>query len=144
MTTHHLPSLPPSRRRRTRAATLAVTSIAVATAAIWLAGPASAATTHDLAEAWNPLGGITPDFSLFGPTVGQTWRRVMGAFWAACLAACTIWVVLAGAKWSSANRRGFAGQQVEAKSSFVDACVGLAACAAASVIIAGVLFAVGV
>ncbi len=140
MTAHHT-TYP---RRGRRVAMLAVAGIAIALAATWLAGPAGAATTHDLAEAWNPLKGITPDFSLFGPTVGQTWRRVMGAFWAACLAACTIWVVLAGVKWSSANRRGFAGQQVEAKSSFVDACVGLAACAGASIIIAGVLFAVGV
>lgn len=133
-----------SPRRRPRWALVALASLGAALAATWLAGPAGAATTANLAEAWNPLQGVAPDFSLFGPTVGSTWRRVMGAFWAACLAVCTIWVIAAGAKWSAANRRGFAGQQVEAKQSFLDACCGLGVCAGASIIIAGVLFAVGV
>ena len=35
----------------------------------------------------SPLDGITPDFSLWGTGVGDTWRRLMAAFWAACLAA---------------------------------------------------------
>ena len=131
-------------RRRSRWVLVALASLGAAMAATWLGGRAGAATTANLAEAWNPLKGIAPDFSLFGPTVGSTWRRVMGAFWAACLAVCTIWVIAAGAKWSAANRRGFAGQQVEAKQSFLDACCGLGVCAAASIIIAGVLFAVGV
>lgn len=130
-------------RRRSRWVLVALASLGAALAATWLAGPAGAATTANLAEAWNPLDGVTPDFSLFGPTVGSTWRRVMGAFWAACLAACTIWVIAAGVKWSGANRRGFAGQQVEAKQSFLDACLGLGVCAGSSIIIAGVLFAVG-
>ena len=90
----------------------------------------------------SPLDGITPDFSLWGTGVGDTWRRLMAAFWAACLAACTIWVIAASVKMAMANRRGMAGQQVEAKASFMDALTGLGACAGASILIGGVLFAV--
>ena len=90
----------------------------------------------------SPLDGITPDFSLWGTGVGDTWRRLMAAFWAACLAACAIWVIAASVKMAMANRRGMAGQQVEAKASFMDALTGLGACAGASILIGGVLLAV--
>ena len=90
----------------------------------------------------SPLDGITPDFSLWGTGVGDTWRRLMAAFWAACLAACTIWVIAASVKMAMANRRGMAGQQVEAKASFMDAVIGFGACAGSSIVIGGVLFAV--
>lgn len=119
----------------TLAFTLAATAV--------LAGHASAAEVTQLAETWNPLQGITPDFSLFGPSVGQTWRRFIAAIWAACLAACAMWMIIAGAKWSAANRRGFAAQQVDAKSSFMDAAVGFGVCAGASIVVGGVIFALG-
>ena len=112
-------------------------------AATVLAGHASAAEVTHLAETWNPLGGITPDFSLFGPSVGQTWRRFIAAIWAACLAACAMWMIVSGAKWSAANRRGFAAQQVDAKASFMDAAVGFGVCAGASIVVGGVIFALG-
>ena len=135
----------PAQRRVRRRAVLAALLVVAALAVGWLtAGPAGAATTHTVAQTWNPLTGIIPDFSLFGPTVGTTWRRVMGAFWAACLAACSVRVIVAGVKWSAANRRGFAAQQVDAKQSFMDASIGLGVCAGASIIIAGVIFAFGV
>ncbi|MBA4025040.1 MAG: hypothetical protein C0482_22020 [Gordonia sp.] len=138
-TTHTPPTGPRTRIR-------AVVIVAIAALA-WFAGAgvAGAETTGDtvvLAATWNPLDGILPDFSLWGTGVGDSWRRLMAAFWAACLACCAIWVIAAGAKMGMANKRGFAGQQVEAKQSFYDALVGLGACAGASVLIGGVLFAV--
>lgn len=133
-----------SRLRRT--SIRAVTVLGIVTLA-WLtsAGIAGADTPGDtvvLAATWNPLDGITPDFSLWGTGVGDTWRRLMAAFWAACLAACTVWVLIASAKMAMANRRGMAGQQVEAKASFMDALLGFGACAGSSIVIGGVLFAV--
>ena len=129
------------RRGGTVAATLAVGVLLT-----WLAtGPAAAAVpVHHLAESWNPLTGVKPDFTLFGPTLGQTWRRFIAAFWAACLAVCAMWMIAAGARMASANRRGFAGQQVEAKQGFLDAATAFGACAGASVIIAAILFVLGV
>ncbi|MCZ4553640.1 hypothetical protein [Gordonia rubripertincta] len=126
-------------RTRRRAAV-----IAGLTALAWLAGTgvAGAETVVSVAIT-NPIDGILPDFSLWGTGVGDSWRRLMGAFWAACLAVCSIWVIAAGAKFGMANKRGFAGQQVEAKQSLIDAAMGLGACAGASIIIGGVLFAVG-
>lgn len=131
------------RRNSIRAATI----VGVAALA-WLtsAGIAGADTTDGtvvLAASWNPIGDVLPDFSLWGTGVGDSWRRLMGAFWAACLAACAVWVIIASVKMAMANRRGMAGQQVEAKASFMDALTGLGACAGASIIIGGVLFAVG-
>lgn len=127
---------PPTRRR--------AAVIAGLTALAWLAGTgvAGAETVVSVAIT-NPIDGILPDFSLWGTGVGDSWRRLMGAFWAACLAVCSIWVIAAGAKFGMANKRGFAGQQVEAKQSLIDAAMGLGACAGASIIIGGVLFAVG-
>ncbi|MCK0515761.1 hypothetical protein [Williamsia sp. DF01-3] len=130
------------RRNSIRAATI----VGVAALA-WLtsAGIAGAEAPGDavvLAATWNPLDGITPDFSLWGTGVGDTWRRLMAAFWAACLAVCTIWVIAASVKMAMANRRGMAGQQVEAKASFMDAVIGFGACAGSSIVIGGVLFAV--
>lgn len=116
--------------------------VGLAIAAV-LAGHASAVEVTHLAETWNPIGGISPDFSLFGPSVGQTWRRFIAAIWAACLAACAMWMIIAGAKWSQANRRGFAAQQVDAKASFMDAAAGFAVCAGASIVVGGVIFALG-
>ncbi|GAA4685001.1 hypothetical protein [Gordonia humi] len=122
--------------------TLATLTVALLATAV-VAGHASAAEVTQLADTWNPIGDVTPDFSLFGPSVGQTWRRFIAAIWAACLAACAMWMIIAGAKWSAANRRGFAAQQVDAKSSFMDAAVGFGVCAGASVVVGGVIFALG-
>ncbi len=109
----------------------------------WFAGAGIAGADTVVVAIDNPIDGILPDFSLWGTGVGDSWRRLMGAFWAACLAICSIWVIAAGAKFGMANKRGFAGQQVEAKQSLIDAAMGLGACAGASIIIGGVLFAVG-
>ncbi|PYE13495.1 hypothetical protein DFR67_11649 [Williamsia limnetica] len=130
-------------RTRRRAAVIAGLTALAWLAGTGVAGAETAGNTVVLAAAWNPLEGILPDFSLWGTGVGDSWRRLMGAFWAACLACCAIWVIAAGAKMGMANKRGFAGQQVEAKQSFYDALVGLGACAGASILITGVLFAVG-
>lgn len=126
--------------RLQRTSIRAATILGIVTLA-WLtsAGVAGADTVVAIDS---PLDGITPDFSLWGTGVGDTWRRLMAAFWAACLAACTIWVIAASVKMAMANRRGMAGQQVEAKASFMDALTGLGACAGASILIGGVLFAV--
>ena len=137
----------PIARPRGVAAARRVGAVTAGVALAWLAtsGAADAATLHviDTAAGFkNPLEGVIPDFSLWGNSVGDTWRRLMGAFWAACLAICALWVIAAGAKWAGANRRGFAGQQVEAKQAFMDAATGLGACAAGSIIVGGVLFAV--
>ena len=132
------------RQARRRAAGITIVGLAVGATMLWLAGPASAATTTHLAETWNPLTGIKPDFTLFGPTVGTTWRRCIGAFWAVCLGVCAIWVVSAGVKMAAANRRGMAVQQVDAKASLQDALIGFGCCAGASIIIAGIIFAMGV
>jgi hypothetical protein len=136
--------VPMSRLRRTSSRAATIIGIA---ALAWLSGAGiadadTAEGTAVLAATWNPLDGVLPDFSLWGTGVGDSWRRLMGAFWAACLAVCAIWVLIAGVRMGMANRRGMAGQQVEAKASFVDAATGLGACAGASIIIGGVLFAV--
>ncbi|MFT4398069.1 hypothetical protein ACLTEW_24400 [Gordonia lacunae] len=144
MTIH---TTPPRVAARPRWAVIALASVSVALAATWLTGPAhAAAATTLLAEggAGDLMNGVRPDFSIFGPTVGSTWRRLLGGFWAACLAMCIIWIIWAGAKWSSANRRGFAGQQADAKAAFLDACVGFAACAGAAIIVGGIVFALEV
>ena len=130
------------RRNSIRAATIVgVAALAWLTSA-GIAGADTSDGTVVLAATWNPLDGITPDFSLWGTGVGDTWRRLMAAFWAACLAACTVWILIAGAKMAMANRRGMAGQQVEAKASFMDALLGFGVCAGSSIIVGGVLFAV--
>lgn len=133
---------PPARQPRTRTRRAAV--VGGLTALAWFAGTGVAGAETVVSVAIdNPIEGILPDFSLWGTGVGDSWRRLMGAFWAACLAVCSIWVIAAGAKFGMANKRGFAGQQVEAKQSLIDAAMGLGACAGASIIIGGVLFAVG-
>ncbi len=116
----------------------------------WLisAGLASAApgdTSGDQSGGtWNPLGGVKPDFSLFGPTVGTTWRRVIGAFWAACLAVCAVWIIKAGATFAMARNRGMVGQVNAAKSDLLDAALGLGLCAGSFIIIGAVIFVFGV
>lgn len=141
ITANHTPPTRPPRARILRYSTrIAMVAGLAVLAAFAGAGVAGADTVVQAID--NPLDGILPDFSLWGTGVGDSWRRLMGAFWAACLAVCTIWVIAAAAKMGMANKRGFAGQQVEAKQSFFDAAIGLGACAGASIIIGGVLFAV--
>lgn len=124
----------------------AVITLALGLLAAWLAtGPAAAAVpVHHLADSLNPLEGVKPDFSLVGPTVGKTWRRFAAAFWAICLAACAVWLIAATVKMASANNRGFAGQQVEAKKGALDALTGFAACLGVSILIGAVIFVMGV
>lgn len=112
----------------------------------WLisAGLASAAPGDSSGGTWNPLDGVKPDFSLFGPTVGTTWRRVVGAFWAACLGICAVWIIKAGATFAMARNRGMVGQVNAAKSDLLDAALGLGLCVSSFIIIGAVIFVFGV
>lgn len=110
-------------------------TLTCAIALLMIAGtaPASAATT-------NPFKGVTPDMGLFGPALNNTWTRVLGATWAACLAYCGWRWVAAAATVRSAKSRGAYGDVAQGKEELVGASWALGCVACAGVIVGAVLF----
>lgn len=144
-------STPTTTTRSTRRRVTATLTTVAVIAGLWLlgAGTAAAATvdagphTAILAAMSNPLDGVKPDLGVFGPALNSTWKRIIAGIWGAAMAACVVWVILAGMQYRTASKRGMAGQVNEGRQGLQDAGIGLGVCAAAGVIVGGVLFLVG-
>ncbi|MDF3285035.1 hypothetical protein [Gordonia sp. N1V] len=125
-------------RRHGRSAVLLAWSLVFSAALLGLTDPGVAA-----AATRNPFDGVTPDLSLFGPALNNTWTRVLGATWAACLAYTGWRWVTAAASVRAAKTRGSYGDVAEGKEQLAGASWALGLVACAGVIVGAILFIVG-
>lgn len=121
-----------------RRAILAAATFVLGAALLWVSAPFAAAGTG------NPLGGITPNITLFGGMFNDTWKRVVSAIWGGILAYCAVLVIIAGAKARQARKAGMAGGLTDSHEEFMTALLGFGLVACASLITGAVLFATGV
>ena len=87
----------------------------------------------------NPLGGVTPDISVFGVKFQNAIQLVLGGIWALALilvAAAFLWNL---AKWGFARDRGHSDDIEEGASAAKKSGIAFGALAGASVILGGIL-----
>ncbi|MBY4212624.1 hypothetical protein HQO27_01690 [Rhodococcus fascians] len=93
-----------------RVARVAVIFVAVAALMlVWTqlayAQPAPTPAPQPAGGAVNPFDGVSPDISLFGPALNQTWKRFLAAIWGASIAICAFWVMTSFLKFRKARGR---------------------------------------
>ena len=125
-----------SQRRRTawRTAVSAATACLIVTIS---------AATADAATIPNPLGGIAPNFGLFGEAMDSTWKRLVAFIWALVLIGCVVRVIVGAFKVRRAKARGYTNDLAEGSEELQDALIALGLVALASPMIGTVLFVVG-
>ncbi|MGX1778556.1 hypothetical protein ACWIGW_41070 [Nocardia brasiliensis] len=119
----------------------AVWRSAVSAAAAYLIVMMSAATAD--AAIPNPLGGVAPDFGLFGQAMDSTWKRLVAFIWALVLIGCVVRVIVGAFKVRRAKARGYTNDLAEGSEDLQDALIALGLVALASPMIGTVLFVVG-
>ena len=65
------------------------------------------------AQAVNPYDGVSPDISLFGPALNQTWKRILAAIWGASIAIAGLWVLTSFLSSRKARKRGMSSDLSE-------------------------------
>ncbi|WP_135236706.1 hypothetical protein [Nocardia sp. CS682] len=91
----------------------------------------------------NPLGGVSPDFGLFGGTLDATWKRIVAFVWALVIIGASVRVIVGAFKVKRAKSRGYANDLSEGSEELQDALISLGLVAAASPLVATILFVVG-
>ncbi|ATL69885.1 hypothetical protein [Nocardia terpenica] len=112
---------------------------AALTAGMWLLLDAASAS----AAIPNPLGGVAPDFGLFGDAMNSTWKRIVAFIWALILVGCVVRVIVGAFKVRRAKSRGYTNDLAEGSEELQDALIALGLVALASPLIGTVLFVVG-
>ncbi|QIS09840.1 hypothetical protein [Nocardia arthritidis] len=126
-----------TRSQRLRTAWRTAVSAAVACLIVTI----SAATAE--AAIPNPLGGVAPDFGLFGQAMDSTWKRLVAFIWALVLIGCVVRVIVGAFKVRRAKARGYTNDLAEGSEELQDALIALGLVALASPMIGTVLFVVG-
>lgn len=127
-------SLSPAKRPVLRRARAAVVTLAATTAVLLLStGAASAAIT-------NPLDGITPDLSVFGPAFNSVWARVVGGIWAVALGASTVKLIFALYKMRAMKAAGMPQEMSDASGEARIAGIAFGCLASVGIIIGAILF----
>lgn len=113
--------------------------VAMSVAMVALAGvvPASAQGIQ------NPLGGVSPDFGLFGGALDATWKRIVAFLWALVIIGASVRVIVGAFKVKRAKSRGYANDLSEGSEELQDALISVGLVAAASPLVATILFVVG-
>ncbi|MEV6276656.1 hypothetical protein [Nocardia sp. NPDC051832] len=91
----------------------------------------------------NPLDGVAPDFGLLSGTLDTTWKRIIAFVWALVIIGCAVRVIVGAFKVKRAKSRGYANDLSEGSEELQDALISVALVAAASPLVATVLFVVG-
>ncbi|WP_280385943.1 hypothetical protein [Nocardia wallacei] len=91
----------------------------------------------------NPLGGIAPNFGLFGEAMDSTWKRLVAFIWALVLIGCVVRVIVGAFKVRRAKARGYTNDLAEGSEELQDALIALGLVALASPMVGTVLFVVG-
>jgi len=123
------------------AAVGAATTLALG-ALLLLAGPAAADTTH-IEAIKNPLDGITPDLSMFGPALNSKWTKLAAAVWGVTLAYLAIQMITATVKMRAKRGAGAYGELASGKEDVLNAGYALGICAMAAPIVGGILYLAG-
>ncbi|MEV6558288.1 hypothetical protein AB0M22_21425 [Nocardia sp. NPDC051756] len=91
----------------------------------------------------NPLGGVSPDFGLFGGALDATWKRIVAFVWALVIIGASVRVIVGAFKVKRAKSRGYANDLSEGSEELQDALISVGLVAAASPLVATILFVVG-
>lgn len=91
----------------------------------------------------NPLGGVSPDFGLFGGALDATWKRIVAFLWALVIIGASVRVIVGAFKVKRAKSRGYANDLSEGSEELQDALISVGLVAAASPLVATILFVVG-
>ncbi|WP_280405120.1 hypothetical protein [Nocardia brasiliensis] len=91
----------------------------------------------------NPLGGVSPDFGLFGGALDATWKRIVAFVWALVIIGAAVRVIVGAFKVKRAKSRGYANDLSEGSEELQDALISVGLVAAASPLVATILFVVG-
>ncbi|GAA4825222.1 hypothetical protein GCM10023353_38910 [Tomitella cavernea] len=90
----------------------------------------------------NPFEKISPDLSILGPAMNDTWVRVGSAVWAVALLFVVIKLIVGVSKMKSAEKRGYAQDASEYTGEAKVAGIALAVLVMLTVIVGSVLFVV--
>ncbi|MEV0246857.1 hypothetical protein AB0H76_09750 [Nocardia sp. NPDC050712] len=91
----------------------------------------------------NPLDGVSPDFGLFSGTLDTTWKRIVAFLWALVIIGAAVRVIVGAFKVKRAKSRGYANDLSEGSEELQDALISVGLVAAASPLVATILFVVG-
>ncbi|MDZ7884243.1 MAG: hypothetical protein U5N21_14905 [Rhodococcus sp. (in: high G+C Gram-positive bacteria)] len=91
------------------------------------------------AQSVNPYDGVSPDITLFGPALNQTWKRLLAAIWGASLALAGLWVLTSFLSSRKARKRGMSSDLSEAGEDLKLSLIILGGVAAVSPIVGAVL-----
>ncbi|PXX53450.1 hypothetical protein DFR70_12761 [Nocardia tenerifensis] len=122
------------RIRRTGWATVVLGAVGLALAA---------APTASAQDIQNPLDGVSPDFGLFSGSLDATWKRIVAFIWALIIIGSAVRVIVGAFKVKRAKSRGYANDLSEGSEELQDALISVALVAAASPLVATILFVVG-
>ncbi|OZC46676.1 hypothetical protein CH289_21820 [Rhodococcus sp. RS1C4] len=92
------------------------------------------------AQAVNPFDGVSPDVSLFGPALNQTWKRLLAAVWGACIAFAGFSVLTSFLKVRKARGRNMPSDLSDASDDLKLSFYMLGGTAAVSPIVGALLF----
>ncbi|WP_259349243.1 hypothetical protein [Rhodococcus sp. UFZ-B548] len=119
-----------------RASAVAITLAATAVVLLLSAGAASA-------QIQNPIDGVKPDLSVFGPAFNNVWVRVIGGIWAVALGASTVKLIFALYKMRSMKAAGMPQEMSDASGEARIAGIAFGCLASVGIITGAILFLVG-
>lgn len=119
-----------------RASAVAITLAATAVVLLLSAGAASA-------QIQNPIDGVKPDLSVFGPAFNNVWVRVIGGIWAVALGASVVKLIMAIYKMRSMKAAGMPAEMADAGQDFKVASIAFGCLASVGIITGAILFLVG-
>lgn len=117
-----------------RVSAAASTLVATAVVLVLSAGAASAQQIE------NPLKGVTPDLSVFGPAFNSVWARVVGGIWGVALGASVVKLIMALYKMRSMNRAGMPAEMADAGQEAKVAGIAVGCLVSVGIIVGAIIF----
>ena len=87
----------------------------------------------------NPIGGIIPDFSIFGAQFNQLWQKLIAGLWAVAIVIAIVYLIAGLLEMGKATQTGNGQEHAIGRAKAGWAALSLGALAALSVIVGAVL-----